>query len=639
MNPTTALKTIIALALAVPALLASPDVSLTGGMLNVTVPEKHIGARLLLVWDDADKGDNPADWANSHEVAAAVPAADTHYAVDLLSLGITNGQPCRLVTTDQYRMLDKLKMPKSDFTDPADGAFLDTGIPDSSCYAVYLGFYGKESWGNNNTFCPFIGSQEADSGFVIGNGGTYGQWWWQCQQKDNALGKGRPSVSTSSFNNVQLANQTLTVSGSKGTFTYTDLPSGSVGQSGKNIFLGSWAIRTAGSCRFHFGWWSYVRFEDASGNAILDYIPVQRYGDNAVGFYDRATGKFMTSSGRTAFTTQTSSADTGTAATVTNNLFSVAASAQAFTPTNLVGLDVKGSRVRITVPPFYAGESLMVVWDDADRGGNIADWAHYSIIADAIGNAGGTYTFHLSNLGVQDRQICGVFVGLRLRLLDMLKMTSKQTYVDTGIKDSAVYGVRFGFYGNECAPDGDGKFANFIGTYDADNSPSNPKSGFTIGMNSTRFDSWYWNYGTYKAPSEYRPTNISINSINDVAFINGVFTVNGVRVNSESLEGPAGESEADMFLGTWAVTYRFLYGWWSYARFDDAQGNAILDYIPVQRIADDAMGFYDRATGKFVLSTGGGAFTAGTVTNSLAAIAHSFQTFMKVDIPTVLTMR
>ncbi|MBP5542800.1 MAG: hypothetical protein ILM98_01885 [Kiritimatiellae bacterium] len=610
MNPTTALKTTIALALAAPALLASPDVSLTGGMLNVTVPEKHIGARLLLVWDNADRGDDPADWANSHEVAAAVPAADTHYAVDLLSLGITNGQPCRLITTDQYRMLDMLKMPN-------ETTYIDTGITDAEVYALRFGFYGNEcSSDNAGKFSNFIGTSEASNGFtMVKNNENYNSWYW-CYRGVKL--EPRPTVSVNSINDVSFANGKFTVNG---VVKNDSLPAGAIGESGNNMFIGTWTVKY----RFLYGWWSYVRFDDADGNAILDYIPMQRHGDDAVGFYDRATGKFVLSTGGGAFT----------AGTVTNNMFSVTASAQAFTPTNLVGLDVKGSRVRITVPPFYAGESLMVVWDDADRGGNIVDWAHSSIIADAIGNAGGTYTFHLSNLGVQDRQICGVFVGLRLRLLDMLKMASKQTYVDTGIKDSDVYGVRFGFYGNESADSG--TFANFIGTYDADNSST--RSGFTIGMNNARFDSWYWSYGTYKAPGECRPTNVRTDSINDAAFTNQVFTLNGLLVNGDLPDGPVGGSGANMFLGTWAAGSRYLFGWWSYARFDDADGNAILDYIPAQRVTDDKVGFYDRASGKFVLSTGGGDFTAGTVTNSLTPIAHSFQTFMKVDIPTVLTMR
>ena len=218
-------------------------------------------------------------------------------------------------------------------------------------------------------------------------------------------------------------------------------------------------------------------------------------------------------------------------------------------------------------------------------------------------------------------------------MLDKLKMTNKKTYVNTGIKDSEVHGIHFGFYGNECASDvNNGQFANFIGTSDA---------GFSLGMNGASFGSWYW---SYRGAKYYPRPNVKTDAINDVSFANQTFTLNGNVITPTSPSttlpvGAVGETGANMYLGTWAQATRFLYGWWSYVRFEDENGNAILDYIPAQRVADNTVGFYDRATGKFVLSTGGGAFTAGTVTNSLTTIVHSFQTFMKVSNPTVLSMR
>ena len=56
-----------------------------------------------------------------------------------------------------------------------------------------------------------------------------------------------------------------------------------------------------------------------------------------------------------------------------------------------------------------------------------------------------------------------------------------------------------------------------------------------------------------------------------------------------------------------------MYGWWSHVSFDDADGNRILDYIPVKRTVDDAVGFWDRVTKRFVTSFGSGGFTAGSV--------------------------
>ena len=604
----------LTLALAATELQAAPGLNLIGGRLNIVVPSSHVGARLLLVWDDADQGADPAAWANSHEIAAAVPAADTHYDVDLAALGVTNGQACRLITTDQYQMLDMLKMTSKQ-------TYIDTGIPDADVYALRFGFYGNEcSPDNSGQFSNFIGTSEASSGFTMGkNNANFNSWYW-CYRGQKL--SPRPSVNVDSINNVSFANGKFTVNGA---VKYNPLPSGAIGESGRNMYVGTWELKN----RYLFGWWSYVQFEDAQGNVILNYIPVQRLGDGTVGFYDRATDKFVTSTGGGAFT----------AGSVTNNLFSGATSTQAFTPTNLVGLEVLGSRVRVTVPAFYAGESLILVWDNADKGDDPANWAHSSIVADTIGE-GGVYTIRLSRLNIPDGQICGVVLGHRLQLLDMLKMPNNKAYINTGIKDSEVYGVRLGFYGNECSGDNTGQFSNFIGTYDTDIIVGDVKvgTGFTIGKNGANFNSWYWNYRGYKAEAASRPS-VNTDSINVVAFTNQVFTLNGRTVKSGLEAGAVGESGANMYLGTWAPVWRFLYGWWSYVRFDDADGYAILDYIPAQRVHDGKVGFYDRATGKFVLSSSTGDFTAGTVTNAFATAVHSCQTFMKVDIPTFIIIR
>ncbi len=591
-------------ALAMPTLWADPALSFHGGRVEVAVPDEDVGSRLVLLWDAADRGDNPAAWENSHEIAAAVPAGGARYTVDFADLGITNGQPCRLVSSRQYRLLDKLKMPDMD-------SYIDTGIPDTGCYGIRFGFYGNECRPvNNSSHANFIGSKDETGRFTLGMDGTnFGAWYWNYRNENYYP---RPSVRTDAINDVAFTNQVFSLNGST---VKTGLPAGSVGYTGANMFVGTWASKY----RFLYGWWSYVRFDDENGDAILDYIPAKRYGDDAVGFYDRATGKFVTSTGGGAFT----------AGTVTNELFSVVASQNAFTPTGLVELELAGSRLRIAVPPSFAGETLLVVWDDADRGDDPANWSHSSTIAGVVGADGGTWNISLSALGVRDRQVCAVVVAHRLRLLDMLKMTSKQTYVDTGIPDTDCYGVRFGFYGNECAPDNNGTHANLIGS-------SNVTGCFTLGMNGSSFSSWYVQYrGTTLSD---RPT-VFTDQINDVVFTNQVFTRNGIVKKTGLEAGSVGYTGANMHIGTWAEKYRFLYGWWSYVRFDDKNGDAILDYIPAQRIVDDTVGFYDRVTEKFVTSTGGGAFTAGTVTNALSSVVNSRQTFVKTDNPTVMTVR
>ena len=199
--------------------------------MNVVAPSTHVGNRLELLWDAADKGDDPSAWANAHVIAAAVPAGGANYAVDLASLGITNGTPCRIVAYDWYRLLDMLKMPNN-------RAYIDTGIKDSDCYGVYFGFYGSEK---STDFGAFIGTSES-SGFVVGaNSSSVSSWYWY--YRDNKYWP-RPDVNTDSINEASFVNQTFTLNGS---VKKSELPAGSVGASGATMFLGTRiAFSTAG---------------------------------------------------------------------------------------------------------------------------------------------------------------------------------------------------------------------------------------------------------------------------------------------------------------------------------------------------------------------------------------------------------
>ena len=573
---------------------AGVSCSFNGAEMTVSAPSSQAGAHLVLLWDAADKGDDPAAWANSHEIAAEVPAGGAEYAVDLASLGITNGTPCRIVAYERYRLLDMLKMPNST-------TYINTGIKDSDCYGVYFGFYGNEK---SAIFANFIGTSES-SGFTVGaNSSSVGSWYWYYR---NSKYDPRPTVNTDSINEVSFANQTFTLNGS---VVKSGLPAGSVGASGANMFLGTWGAKN----RYLYGWWSYVRFTGENGDALLDYIPVQR-GDGVVGFWDRVTDKLVTSTGGGAFMT----------GTVTNEGFEVVRSTQRVTPNHQISLEIEGSRLYAKIPSGLAGEQVLLVWDDADKGNDVDAWANSHELAAVVGANGGTYCADLARLGVRNGQTCRVIARHNLRLLDMLEMPNSNTYIDTGILEGGCYGVRFGFYGTGIS----GGFGNIMGTSD---------SGFAMGANNTDITKWYWCYrgkkDTTAVPTGWgssRPS-VSTSSINDVAFTNQMFTVNGNIVKSGLDAGPVGETAANIHLGRYA-NGRYHYGWWSYVRFDDVDGTAILDFVPAQRITDGKVGFYDRATGRFVASTGSGAFNAGTVTNASWTAVNSSAATIARGVP------
>jgi hypothetical protein len=270
-------------------------------------------------------------------------------------------------------------------------------------------------------------------------------------------------VNTASINEASFANQTFTLNGS---VVKSDLPAGSVGASGANMFLGTWGAKN----RYLYGWWSYVRFTGENGDALLDYIPVQR-GDGVVGFWNRVTDKLVTSTGGGAFM----------AGTVTHEGFEVIRSTQRVTPNHQISLRIDGPRLYAKVPSGLAGEELLLVWGDADRGNDVDAWANSHELAAVVGANGGTYCADLARLGVRNGQTCRVFARYNLRLLDMLQMPNSTTYIDTGILEGVCYGVRFGFYGTGISSG----YANLIGTSD---------SGFTVGADNTTITKWYWCY-------------------------------------------------------------------------------------------------------------------------------------------------
>ena len=596
---------LICAAVASMALHADVSCSFNGTDMTVTAPSTYAGLRLTLLWDTADKGNDPAAWANSYEIAAVVPAGGERYTVSLSALGIANGTPCRIVVSERYKMLDMLKMDST-------SCYIDTGFKDTAVYGVRFGFYGNS--GNLSSGWNYIlgsgeGSSDSARGLVVGQSSTsYDVWYWT--YSGHRSGSDRPSANTDSINEAAFTNRTFTLNGNT---IASNLASGSVGVLGLNIFLGR--AQNHGS-RYYYGWWSHVSFDDASGNRILDYIPMQRCSDDKVGFYDRVKDKFVTSTG---------GGDFG-AGTVTNANFEVVQLTQRVTPNHAISLEASGTRLYANVPSGLAGEQIMLAWDDADKGSDIGAWANSHELAAVVGANGGTYCADLARLGVRNGQVCRVFAVHSLRLLDMLELSSTTAYIDTGFKDTAVYGVRFGFYGNSGYASAGWNY--IMGSAEGDNDSAR---GFIVGQDGANFGSWFWTYTGYRSGT--RPA-VSNDSINEAVFASRTFTLNGSVVKSDLAAGSVGVKGLNIFLGrSQGSSSRCHYGWWSHVRFDDVDGNAILDYIPAQRTTDGKVGFYDRATGRFVTSTGGGAFNAGTVTNALLAVANSSASIVARGVP------
>lgn len=375
------------------------------------------------------------------------------------------------------------------------------------------------------------------------------------------------------------------------------------------------------------GWWSHVSFDGADGEMLRDYIPVRRGTDNVVGFFDRVSKSFTASTAVDAFV-----AGTPTGETVESD-FNMASETIA-----QLRLSVNKSTLTMTVPACCAGQRLMVLWDDSDKGDDYAAWAHSEVISDNV--AAGTYTVRMNSLGMRNGQFCRVAASDRYHPLEMLLQNSQSSYINTGIKDSDVYGVRFGYYSVAKSDDG----ASCIGSYGS-------LGGFVLYANGfSRINvSVVWRGAALSEHPEVRwgsqGEDPDLSKLNEFAFTNGVFTVNGAVVNSSLGAGVAagtqgkiltvGASTSDSGAG------KGMFGWWSHVSFDDADGNRILDYIPVKRATDDAVGFWDRASRRFLTSSGTGGFTAGPASDAPQVVFEKVaQTFVVSTIPgMVITVR
>ena len=299
-----------------------------------------------------------------------------------------------------------------------------------------------------------------------------------------------------------------------------------------------------------------------------------------------------------------------------------------------LGLSTRKSTLTIDVPSSCAGERLTILWDTSDKGDDMSAWTHSAVVADSA--VAGAYSVRMPALGMKNGDVCRVVAWNSYLPLDMLKQDSYLSYVNTGLADSDVYGVRFGFYPVALKA----KTAPCIG------SVGTSGGGFLVYCDNTS--------GTNisvvlrgtglpeRSPLKYGGISDASDAskINEIAFTNGVFTLNGEIVNSTIGTGlPVGTKGRQMDVGT-ASHYQnsnALYGWWSHVSFDSADGGRILDYIPVKRASDDGVGFWDRVTKRFMKSSGTGGFTAGSLKDEPPVVfVRSSGVFTVTTIPGVM---
>ena len=567
-------KSIIAAALVCVATFFAPRLSADmlvndmGGTLEITASSAYAGKGIVLLWDEEDKGDTVADWANQSTIVDAVPSSGGTYIVDLNALFITNGQPCRIAACTTYRLLDKV------YINGSTGR-VDTGVKDSDVYGLRMGYYCTST---------------ANGGVAIGTGGTSTQFMLQStadarylkfvRHGSNLFNTGT-TLSTDSINEIALTNGVFTANGvKKAAYTFT----GSFGTSDGTVKVGG----ISNSTYFHCGWWSHVSLDDSSGERLIDYIPAQRSSDSAVGFWDRKADAFVVST-------------TGSAGTFTNAYVNIAESSQTVVPTRNLTVVQEDGACTVTIPSGLAGEDLLVLWDTEDKSAT-GEWANTNVVATSVAS-GATITTGLGRFGVKNGNYAVLAARHNLSRLDMMYIAGNTCRIDTGVKDSLVYGFRIGYYCTE--------------------TPSSNNYGVPFGTGGSTGQFMLQVVNTNKAYLKFKRgssevgtiSTLSTSSINEIAATNKVYSLDGTSIKAYTFTDAFGSSGSNVLIGGLSSSW-YQKGWWSHVSLDDVSGNRLIDYVAAKRNSDGVVGFYDRASGVFVTPTTTATATAGTVTDA-----------------------
>ena len=150
-----------------------------------------------------------------------------------------------------------------------------------------------------------------------------------------------------------------------------------------------------------------------------------------------------------------------------------------------VSYSLNGGTLTVVAPSTLAGKGLRLLWNKADGGdvSDVASWTNSLDFVSCVPSTGGVFSVSLDACGITNGQPCRIATYVRYNRLATLK-TQSDAYVETGVKDSDIYGIRFGFYGDECP---ENSWGCFIGTRRVDDD-----GGFALSMSSSSYTKWCW---------------------------------------------------------------------------------------------------------------------------------------------------
>ena len=289
-----------------------------------------------------------------------------------------------------------------------------------------------------------------------------------------------------------------------------------------------------------------------------------------------------------------------------------------------------GCDVVASVPAGMLDETstLYFVWDDADRGTDLAAWPAANRVKYDVGRDGARPSqYRFARGKVAPGQVFRVLATGKVRLLDEggWVYVGKNQYVDTGVKATGVYGlaIKFQYAPNDYQLAEKNPWASLIGSL--------PTDDFTIGRKANGKDGeFYMRYrgDSLKADGKTKDLAFTLGDLSvphTITIANGVVSLDGGRGATAlpggtqfwvSEAGAIGVSHdaGPILLGcSWnddcnrGLSGRYCHAKWYSARLDDANGKAIMNLVPARRGGEGVL--WDTVSRKVFANAGTGAFT------------------------------
>ena len=601
---------------------------------NVTVVDSH-GAldgtsELWLVWDTADKGQDVSAWpaANRVKYEGALPSEDSSYTFTRAS--VPAGSVLRVLATSKARRLGE-----GGYVYAGKDQYIDTGVKATAIHGLYMKFmYSAGDWNGSNRYSLLI-ANEGNKDFAIGRYAASGQpdgKFYVKHRNTTGTPNGYFDISGSGLGQVHeftIANQTATLDG---VAVVSGLGEGAIGQKNLRVWLSNGYPDNAttegalsGRC-CHARWYA-VRFDDANGSALLNLVPAVWNGEGVL--CDMVTGKIFananSATGSLAFSGEPGEAIEGSDA--------VSAATEAIASD--ISVTVVPGWVEAVVPAgmLSAESNLYLVWDNEDRGRELADWpaANRMKYEGELSSAAATYRFPKGSLPF--KCVFRVLATDPVRLLgnDGYVYVGASQYVNTGVNANEIYGfsIRFQYSANDWNQGtGGNSWSSLIG--------DDPTYDFTIGRKANGTDGQFY--------MRYRGVSVKAGTTADLAFTlndktvpheivvaNQTSTLDGATAVASLEEGTIGTQALPVLLGcSWAehatvpgtLSQRYCHAKWYSVRFNDAAGNALINLTPA--VWNGVGVLYDSVSGKILENSGSGTMTyGGTPEEAVADIVSS----------------